>query len=348
MLRFAHRWLGVLLCSSILVISVTGVLLVWKKEFLWLSFAESRTQLQTDSASLASSIEKIEASYTKNPLSLIQLHSEGLALHKAYLYDGQVAWHDQSGVKLGQWQANGRFEEWLLDLHHRFLLGNRIGLNIAGFSGLLLIPLVLLGLVLWWPRRRSLSEGLLPHNLHKAELIRSHSNLGLLSFLPVLIIAITGVILVYPEQTRQVLVEPFSDENDYEAQDGPVDSTTGAEHASWLRVIERSRLLYPNADIRWVTPASFFSAHRIVGLQQKGDWNRTGKTTVYIEAAGGYMDVNLDELRKSKIERTYNLAYSLHAGKFTIWYRLFLSVVGIAMTLIAIFGMVSFFRKNSL
>lgn len=345
-LKIIHRWLGLMLCLSLLVMSVTGAMLVWKKEYLWLSFDEARAALQTDSVSLAQAIERIERIHPQNELSAIQLHSNDLSLHKVYLADGQAAWHNQAGEKLTQWQANGRFEDWLLDLHHRFLLGNRVGLNIAGLSGLLLIPLVLLGVVIWWPRRQGITRGVLPKSMSRPYLINSHGNLGAFTFIPILLIAITGIILVYPQQSQQVLLEPFLDEASYEAHEGPLDSLVGNTHSRWLRVIERSRAMYPEAKIRWVRPASDFSEYRIVGLQQKGDWNQTGSTTIYIDAAQGFMDVNIDQLRKSNIERVFDFAAPLHTGNISLWYRLLLFCIGLAMSAISFFGLASFLKKR--
>lgn len=347
-LKWLHRWLGLAICVFILNISLTGSLLVWKKEYLWLSLPDARDTIQRDVVSLAQTIEKISASYAENELQLIQIHSENLSLHKAYIDQGKRAWYNQQGEIIDQWTGNGRFEDWLLDLHHRFLLGNDIGLNIAGFSGLFLIPMLLLGILIWWPRRRTLQLGLLPSKLKgikRGELIRSHSNLGAVFFLPVLIICITGIILTYPNQSREWLLDPFLSEENYIISEGPVDSINGNAFTSWQQVLQRALAQYPNAIIRWVSPETSFTPYRIVGLQQTSSWNRSGKTTIYIDAKEGYMDVNIDNSKRAIVEQLYDFSYPLHTAKLDLWYRVLLTLIGLALFLIALFGCISVLRK---
>ncbi len=349
--KWLHRWLGLALCLSVLSISLTGTLLVWKKEYLWLSMPDARQTVQTDINSLANTLEAISSHYAEHELLLIQIHSEDLSLYKAYLDRGKRAWYNQDGKIIDQWSDNGRFEDWLLDLHHRFLLGNDIGLNIAGFSGLLLIPMLLLGLMIWWPRRRAFKLGLLPSKLKgvpKGELIRSHSNLGLVVSLPVLIICITGIVLTYPDQSREWLVDPFLVDDDYLLSEGPTDSLNGVEFTTWSQVLTRAVQQHPGATIRWVSPESAFSPYRIVGLEQANGWNKAGKTSIYIDVERGFMDINIDDLKRPKLERIYDFLYPLHTAKLGLWYRLLLSIVGLTLFIITLFGVISFFKKNNL
>lgn len=345
-LSWIHRWLGIFLCFTLISISLTGTLLIWKKEYLWLSLADARQTINQDSEQLANAIESITNNYADQQILLIQTYSEGLALHKVFLDEGRRAWHNQQGQLIDTWQNNGRIEDWLLDLHHRFLLGNTIGLNIAGFSGLLLLPLLTLGLISWWPRRRTLKLGVIPKTVKKGSLRISHGNLGFLNLIPVLLIAITGIILTYPNESREWLLDPFSNDEDYILSEGPVDSFTGPEHSSWQRVLERAVAQYPDSTIRWVTTESDFTPYRIVGLEQNDAWNRSGKTTIYIDAQAGYMDVNIDALKRPALERLYDFVYPLHTAKMGLWYRLLLTLAGLALLTMAMLGLFAFFKRR--
>jgi uncharacterized iron-regulated membrane protein len=353
MLIFLHRWLGLALCVLLIIISVSGSLLLWKKEYLWLTIEQSRESPNRDQHNIANAIDTISDFYAAEQISRIDLFAYDLALHKVYLTDDSTAWHTQTGKKIVQWQGTDRFEDWLLDLHHRFLLGNSIGLNIAGFSGLLLVPLMLLGLFIWWPRKHMLKMGLLPNKkqlktLHRGALIRSHSNLGAVFILPLLIIAITGVNLVYPFESKQVLVTPFiNDDSDGEITDR-LDNIYGDNEASWFRVIERSIAMHPQARIRWVSFPGYFSPYKVIGLQQINDWNALGQTTIYIEADMGYMDVNTDSQAQSIIERIYNFSYPLHTARLGLWYRLLTTLTGLALFIISCFGVIAYYKKRPL
>lgn len=275
-----------------------------------------------------------------------------LALHKVYLTDNATAWHTQTGEQIVQWQGTDRLEDWLLDLHHRFLLGNTVGLNIAGFSGLLLIPLMLIGLFIWWPRKHTLKMGLLPtkqqlKQLHRGALIRSHGNLGAVFILPLFIIVITGIILIYPFESKDLLVDNFINDDIYDEFTDQLDDVYGSNEASWLRVIERSLDMHPQARIRWVSFPDYFSPYKILGLQQAKGWNTNGQTKIYIEAKAGYMDVNTDALARPIIERTYNFSYPLHTAKLGLWHRLLTTLIGLSLSIMAFFGLISYFKKKN-
>ena len=167
--RRLHRYIGLAISAILLIISITGVLLLWKKEYLWLSIHDARETVATEL--LPSAINNIESQYDANEVVFIQFYSEDLALHKIFLTERRYAWHNQHGDFIQQWSANERLEDFLLDLHHRFLLGNTIGLNIAGIGGLLALLVIILGLVIWWRRRNRLLKGLLPKTFNRACLL---------------------------------------------------------------------------------------------------------------------------------------------------------------------------------
>jgi uncharacterized iron-regulated membrane protein len=344
-----HRWLGLALCLTLFCIGLTGTLLVWKKEYLWLSLPDARQLVQTDIGSVAASIEKISSQYTKDQLLLLQIHSEDLSLYKAYIDEGKRAWYNQDGELVDQWKDNGRFEDWLLDLHHRFFLGNNFGLNIVGFSGILLVLMLLLGLIIWWPRRRTFTLRLLPSKfkgVNKSELIRSHCNLGVVALLPIIVTAISGIALTYPTQSREWLVDSFLGAEDYLLSEGPTDTLNGEEFSTWSQVLTRALQQYPNSTIRWVSPNTSYTPYRVVGLAQRDAWNKTGKTSIYIDSNEGFMDINIDALKRTKIERLYDFLYPLHTAKLGLWYRLALSLAGLSLLSIALLGALSFFTKR--
>jgi uncharacterized iron-regulated membrane protein len=201
-----HRWLGLALCAGMLIISATGTLLLWKKEYLWLTIPQARESISEHSEVLAKAVETIVSSYAVDQVLSIQVHSQGLALHKVYLPKQHYAWHDQQGNKLQEWSGQQKPEGFLLDLHHRLLLGNKVGLNIVGFSGLLLLLLLSLGLILWWPRRKSLLHGLLPRSKSRSDWLRSHANIGAVTLLPLMPIIVSGIVLIYPIESRDLLL----------------------------------------------------------------------------------------------------------------------------------------------
>lgn len=81
-IKLIHRYIGLLLCLILLSISITGVILVWKKEYLWLSVDGAREVV--DPKLLPEAIDNIESSYASGEVAFIQLYSEDLSIHKVF------------------------------------------------------------------------------------------------------------------------------------------------------------------------------------------------------------------------------------------------------------------------
>ncbi len=331
-----HRYLGLFLCLVVLSISLTGTLLLWKKEYLWLTFDDARHTIDTEL--LAGAIEKIESSYGSDEVIFIQLHSEDLALHKVFLSERRYAWHNQQGDALQVWQRNERIEDWLLDLHHQFLLGNTIGLNIAGVAGILLMPLILLGLLIWWPRRQTLKRGILPKSTQRGALLGSHGNIGAIFSMPSLLLALTGVILVYPTQARWVFLSDTSTHISSGVSEQAFVNADGIP--AWSAMLELAYRAFPESQIRSVRPASSKYSSRKVSVQQKQGWHRLGRSSVEVSAAGTLSVV--DALQQTLRKRVFSFSYPLHTAKLGLVYKLFLSLVGLALALLSGLGLCAF------
>lgn len=339
-LNVIHRYLGLVLSVLMLIISITGTLLLWKKEFLWLDFPQSRQT--TDRSLLPSAINSIEAQYAADEVIFIQLYSEDLSLHKVFLSDRRYAWHNQAGDQLEQWSRNGRFEDWLLDLHHRLLLGNKVGLQVAGFGGLFLMPLLLIGLLLWWSRRRTLGLGLWPKRMKRGALLVSHGNVGAVFSIPIFMLALTGVILIYPSESRFVLLNGFTE------QGAPAIVKTQSYDASaglpsWQIAIQNVYKRYPGSKVRSVTPSTSNNNARTVAFQQPSGWHRLGRSSLKF-TLDGQLFVK-DELQQDRAKRVFSFSYPLHTAKLGFWYKIAISFVGFAFSLLCALGLVSYFKS---
>jgi len=340
-IKLLHRYVGLLLCLIMLTISLTGVILVWKKEYLWLTVDGARDTVNTQLLSTA--IEAIETSYESDEVIFIQLHSEDLSIHKVFLAGRRYAWHDQHGRQIQIWSGNQRWEDFFLDLHHRFLLGNTIGLNIAGFGSLLLLPLIVFGLVLWWPRRNMISLGMAPRSLRRGALMQSHGNIGGVFALPIIILAITGVILVYPVESRTVLLGATGQGGAATIQNETYDASNGLP--AWSELILIAGEKFPESEIRSVQPSSSKSAKRSVNLQQRDGWHRLGRTSLKFHENGELLIE--DELAQPMAKRVFGFSYPLHTAKLGLLYRLLASIVGLAFALLCVFGFMSFLKRNA-
>ena len=338
LLKTLHCYIGLLVCGFLFCISLSGTLLLLKREYLWISYDDARTAI--DYTKLPNTVRSIENSYTQKDL-FVQLHTANLGLHKVFLPDRRYAYHNQSGQLLNSWTGNNTIEDWLLDFHHRFLLGNTIGLNMAGFSGLLSIFLALIGVFLWWPYRRFWKPKLRFSAKH-SHARSSHTNLGAPLLLPLLLLTVTGVILVYPTESRWLLQNNFSSVAPKTIlQEEPISI------ADVDAQIEFALDTFPGAKLRWlqsqVLDAEAPLIERTIGLSQQGAWDTSGKTSIQFKAQGLVIK---DARRQSNSVRAVGLSYVLHIGGIHLLYRLTLIFVGLAMCALSFFALRSFYLRR--
>ncbi len=363
-----HRYLGLCLGIIFLIISVTGVMLLWKKEYLWLTVDGSKEVIAP--YELPNAIKTIEDHYADNEVLFIQLYSEDLSIHKVFLSDRRYAWHTQRGEFIQAWEAGERFEDLILDLHHQLLLGNAVGLNIVGFGGLLGLLLITLGVSIWWRRRQALSEGFMLWRILSREffirgtgvrtrLIVSHGNLGAVFAVPFLLLITTGVILVYPVESRWLVLETTGLMREANVEKTSISELSQTDVVSkieqvdgslvsWHDMIAVARERFPNSKIRSVQPARIGEvdtiAKRVVSLQQERGWHRLGRTSMKF-FVDGRIEIR-DELEQAMALRVFGFSYPLHTAKLGILYKLFLSIVGLTLALVCIFGASSYLKKH--
>lgn len=345
-LRHLHAWGAAVLALLMMLVSLTGTLLVWKQEYLWLTVPEARVDFTPDAASLALIGRSVDALFADEQVFNVQFATRELPLTQVQMADNHFAYLDSQGRLVDAWTGNGRFEEWVYDLHHRLLLADT-GLDIVGVGAMLMSVLVLIGVVAYWPFRKGFRLGILPRDLGRPQLTKAHRNGGILLALPFLLTLITGIALVYPGQAEDLLLEDIRSSEAYSnAMVEQLDSISGGDSGAWLPALERAEAVFPGAVIRSAQVPGDFSYYRILGLQQAGEWNRQGMSRVYIDAAGGYMDIRMDAQGYPLLERAYNALYPLHTGKMnSLLYKLWLTLVGLGVFALAGMGLYSFVRK---
>lgn len=109
-----------------------------------------------------------------------------------------------------------RATSWLIDLHAT-LLGGPLGKRLNGVGALLSLPLLISGLVLWWPGLGAVWRGLLVerHRGTKRLLFSLHGAVGAICFGLLLLWSVTGIYLTFPEPFSAVAdwIEPLDDDS---------------------------------------------------------------------------------------------------------------------------------------
>ncbi len=346
-IRTLHAWGGLTLALLLLLSSATGTLLVWKEDYVKLITPEAQVAFTPTPQALAVIAAAVEEQFENNDILNIQFATAEFPLTKVTLYDTNYAYVDITGKVVDQWHMNDRFEEWLYDLHHRLLLDN-LGLTIVGFAALALVILVLLGVISFIPLRRQFNKGILPSSLKRADLVSSHRNLGILLGLPLLVTLVTGVTLAFPFQVEEMLLDELRSTQEYsDSMVIGLDDINGAGSGDWLPALQRTAAVFPGGVVRATSVPNGFTVHRVIGVQQPGEWSRLGMSKTYIDADLGYMDLRIDSRGFPLTERLVNVGYPLHTGKTgSLLYKLWLTLCGIGAALLSTFGLTSFIKKQ--
>lgn len=345
-LRTLHAWVGIALALLLIVVSASGSLLLWKWDYLRLTIPEARVSFEPTPENLARIAERVEVEFESQDLMAFYFPTENFSLATLAIYPDTYVYLDVEGNLVDQWQGNSRAEEWLFDLHHRLLLADT-GLQIVGLGSMALFILMLSGVIVWWPTRRAFRMRLWPADSSREQALGVHRNLGILLALPFILVVGSGIILVYPQQSEELLLGEHRLTQEYsDKMTEGLDGIQGGNSGDWLPAFERALAVFPDAHIRSVQGSGLFSAYRVIGLQQEGEWNPLGMSKVYIDGAEGHMDIRMDSQAFPAIERAYNALYPLHTGRVdAFWYKCLLTLIGLGLTLMGFMGMLAFIRR---
>ncbi len=220
-----HLWTGIGLGLYILVISVSGVMLIYRNE-LYRTFAPqprivSVSGPRMEREQLTAAAERAYPGYAVTDLR--ERGEPNLAVEISLSRGEELTlrlFDPYTGEDLGYALPAGfRFTAWLLDLHDNLLSGET-GRRVNGIGGLSLVLMSVTGVIIWWPGirswRRSLSIDLRTN--WKALNWSLHSALGFWCLAFVLMWGVTGTYLSYPQPFSDVVeyLEPFDENNPVE------------------------------------------------------------------------------------------------------------------------------------
>jgi uncharacterized iron-regulated membrane protein len=207
----AHMWIGIALGLYIVMISVTGSAIVFRRELnIWLvpRTVPSTVGVRLTADALRAAAERV---YPEHEIKTIREPRRpdrpvSISLEK----DGQPSerlFDPYAGTDMGHaYPPTLRFVEWLVDLHDNLLAGTT-GRFVNGLAGMLVTLLFVSGAVIWWPGRRrwrhSMTIG--PPAKSRRFAWQLHSALGFWSFALLFVWAVTAVYFAFPEPFERVV-----------------------------------------------------------------------------------------------------------------------------------------------
>jgi uncharacterized iron-regulated membrane protein len=182
-----HLWIGIALGVYIVVISVSGSAIVFRRELnAWLV---PRTVPSTATVRLTADELWVAArrAYPQHEVKTVrEQRRPERPVYVSLERDGKISerlFDPYAGVDMGHaYPPALQFVEWLVDLHDNLLVGST-GRFLNGVAGLFLSVLFLSGAVLWGPGKRRWKQSLAPGSPEPSRRFawRLHSSLGLWS-----------------------------------------------------------------------------------------------------------------------------------------------------------------------
>jgi uncharacterized iron-regulated membrane protein len=206
-----HRWLALAVGIYLIVISISGSAVVFRPEInRWAvprvvpdaSGEPVRGEALTAALETAYPDDQIlsftESRFRRGPVSVL-LSRDGK--EEGRLFDA-YALEDMGS----NYPPVVRLVEWLVSLHDD-LLASQVGRKLNGIGGALALVIVLSGIILWWPGKRSWQRSLYVPRRSARVLWHLHSALGLWLCLLLVNWALTSLYLSFPG--------PFEDLRDW-------------------------------------------------------------------------------------------------------------------------------------
>jgi uncharacterized iron-regulated membrane protein len=206
-----HMWIGIALGVYIVMISVSGSAIVFRRELnVWLV---PRTVPSTVGVRLTADdlLAAAQRAYPEHEVKTVREQSRPeRPVHISLERNGETSerlFDPYAGADMGHaYPPTLRAFEWLVDLHDNLLAGTT-GRFVNGLAGIFVTLLFASGAVIWWPGwrrwRRSMTTG--PPAKSRRFAWQLHSALGFWSFSLLFVWAITAVYFAFPEPVEAMI-----------------------------------------------------------------------------------------------------------------------------------------------
>jgi uncharacterized iron-regulated membrane protein len=217
-----HLWAGIGVGLYIFVICISGSVLVYRNE-LYRRFSPRPVIVTGSGVTLADEAltTAVQTAFPEYAIAGIRRgetanHAVEITLKRGERTTRRL-FHPFTGEDLGDPLPLGyRVTRWILDFHDN-LLGGQTGRRVNGVGAILVLVLCVTGAAIWWPGIKSWRRSLIvPLKASATRVIWSlHSALGFWFFGFMLMWAITGMYLCFPETFAAMFdyLEPFDENN---------------------------------------------------------------------------------------------------------------------------------------
>lgn len=304
-LSWLHLWLGLSVGIVFATVSLAGTVLVFHTELLGLQHPQLLAHApRADSRAL----QRILDEWTPQGLRSLDLPRAELPVWQGYLEGGRRAYFAPEDGRL--LLVRSHHDDALLWLHelHVELLGGKAGKEVLGVVGWIALGLLLSGLYLWWPKP---GRWLAQLKMHTGPPVRRwltwHRGSGALMLPLILLIALTGVGMVYSNGFRLALTAVFG---------GATATKPDADAAiayDWNRILAQAKTALPGAHVRRVSAPASGDGVVTFRARAQGEWHPVGRSEIHLDRSGRRLQV-IDATAHPPGLRMHQAIYPLHIG----------------------------------
>ncbi|MFC7538122.1 PepSY-associated TM helix domain-containing protein [Sphingomonas sp. GCM10030256] len=333
LLRSCHAWSGLVLSLLLAAMATSGTVLLFKDDFRRLALGATTAHPTGDSQRLGGIANAAKARFGDD-LRSIRFASTDLPVHEAVLANGG-AYLDADGRAVRIWTGK-RPLDLLVEFHHNLFLAEA-GRAALGVVATFLTVMIVSGLILWWPVRRTWRARAWPRSARRKEMIAVHRDVGVLITPILLITALTGIVISWP-----ALIQPLFD---FSRKPGVID-TRSAGSVDWRGPLQSASAAVPGAAIRSLNFGTG-NKPKLLRLRHPEEWNSQGLSFVWFDGVGKIAKIT-DTHSERRSAHAYGMIFPIHSGQTPQpLFRILLAISGIGLLLISLFGATAFARKLS-
>lgn len=344
LLDLVHRWTGALVGLILAILGLSGALLVHRDALVFLPHVDD-AQVQ-ESGAIITAVEKMMADPAHRPRSIL-FAKQDFGLNLLTYEDRSGAYTDQGGAVVASWQSLWeRPELFLFDLHHHLLAGEA-GEVVTGIVGGCALFFIFSGLILWWRTRKTFKFRLWPARMSRPAIVRQHRDLGVVIAPLLLLTVFTGVSMIFPPLASVVLGPGTASTLATAAKPPESPPAPLADAPDWRGMITTARARFPDGEIRMIALPREEGGPIMMRMKQPAEWLPNGRTSLWFTPDTGRLIEARDALALPREARGFNLFYPLHAAKVGgLAYRLVMTLVGLALTLLGTLTVWSFWFRR--
>lgn len=322
-LRNLHRWIGLVLGTWLVLVSLSGGMIVFRDEIE--DFVHDGLTRVVPNGSRTALQPLYERALLEHPGAVFHTVNLPGPADRAISFWG----HDRQGRSfhvyadpytgrlLGSQLAERNVTEWLY-LFHAQLLGGGLGEQVNGLGSLVWTVLLVSGVLLWIPvRGRAWAEGLrVKGNAGwRRRTFDLHRALGMWTFIPLLVVVVTGAYFPFKEPFRW-LASTLTRSSAVEVSPAPVRRSATAPWISLDRVLEASSAVLPQVPPNWIRLPEGGDGSFTVRKRLPGEWRREGSNHLHFDPVDGRLLGADLHSERTAAQRLLRSLFPLHVGTF--------------------------------